>query len=119
MLKMLDEVKKSNVQNLNSVDNGITQISGAREAAQELGQLQSESRSKTEQIAENSKQTGERSKQVHEMAQQMAELVQNSYSRANSIVEETDNQKNITAATSKTFGSVRDIADELLELSKI
>ena len=119
VLKMLDEVKKSNVQNLNSVDNGITQISGAREAAQELGQLQSESRSKTEQIAENSKQTGERSKQVHEMAQQMAELVQNSYSRANSIVEETDNQKNITAATSKTFGSVRDIADELLELSKI
>lgn len=119
VLKMLDEVKKSNAQNLNSVDNGITQISGAREAAQELGQLQAESRSKTEQIAENSKQTGERSRQVHEMAQQMEELVQSSYSRANSIVEETDNQKNITAATSKTFGSVKNIADELLELSKI
>lgn len=119
VLAMLDEVKKSNVQNLSSVDNGITRISGAREAAQELGQLQAESRSKTELIAENSKQTGERSKQVHEMAQQMEELVQNSYSRANSIVEETDNQKKITAATSKTFGSVRNIADELLDLSRI
>lgn len=119
VLKMLDEVKKSNVQNLNSVNSGITQISGAQEAARELGQLQADSRSKTEQIAENSKQTGERSRQVHEMAQQMEELVQSSYSRANSIVEETDNQKKITAATSETFGSVKVIADELLDLSRI
>lgn len=119
VLEMLDEVKKSNVQNLSSVDSGITQISGAREAAQELGQLQAESRSKTEQIAETSKQTGERSKQVCEMAQQMENLVQSSYSKANSIVEETDNQKKITAATSETFGSVKTIADELLDLSKI
>lgn len=118
VLAMLDEVKKSNVQNLNSVDSGITQISGAQEAAQELGRLQAESRGKTEQIAENSKQTGERSRQVHEMAQQMEELVQNSYTRANSIVEETNNQKKTTAATSKTFGSVKNIADELLELSR-
>ena len=119
VLEMLDEVKKSNVQNLNSVDNGITQISGARESARELGQLQAESRSKTEQIAKSSKQTGESSRQVHEMAQQMEGLVQNSYSKANSIVEETDNQKKITAETSKTFGSVKNMADELLELSKI
>ncbi len=55
---MLDEVKKSNVRNLSYVDNGITRISDAREAARELGQLQAESRGKTEQIAENSKQTG-------------------------------------------------------------
>ncbi|MDE7279994.1 MAG: hypothetical protein K2N26_09755 [Oscillospiraceae bacterium] len=112
-------MKKSNVRNLSSVDNGITRISDVREAARELGQLQAESRGKTEQIAENSKQTGERSRQVHKMAQQMEELVQNSYSKTNSIVEETDNQKKITAATSGTFGSVQKIADKLLELSKI
>lgn len=116
---MLNEVKNSNEKNLNSVDSGITQISGAREAARELGMLQDESRRKTEQIAENSKQTGERSRQVHKMAQQMEELVQNSYTRANSIVEETDNQKKLTTETSRTFGNVKNIADELLELSKI
>ncbi len=116
-LDMLDAVKKSNVRNLNSVDNGISQISGAREAARELGQLQADSRSMTEQIAENSKQTGEHSKRVHEMAQQMEEIVQSSYIRANSIVEETNNQKKISSATADTFGSVKTIADELLELS--
>lgn len=119
VLKMLNEVKDSNTQNLNSVNAGIKQISGAREAAQELGQLQADSRDKTEQIAKNSKLTGERSKQVHEMAQQMEELVQSSYSKANTIVEETDNQKKITTATSETFDSVKNIAEELLDLSKI
>lgn len=119
VLKMLDEVKRSNVQNLESVDHGITQISGAQEAAQELGQLQAESRSKTEEIAENSRQTEERSKRVCEMAQQMGELVENSYTRANSIVEETNNQKKISSATADTFGSVKIMADELLALSRI
>ncbi len=118
VLEMLDEVKKANTENLSSVDNGITQISGARESAIEIGKLQADSRSKTEEIAENSRQTGQRSKQVHEMAQQMGELVQNSYTRANSIVNETTNQKKISTETSDTFGSVKTIADELFELSK-
>lgn len=119
VLKMLGEVKKSNAQNLSSVDSGISGISAAREAAEELGRLQADSRGKTEQIAENGKQTGERSRRVHEMAQQMEKLVQISYSEANAIVEETNGQKKITAATAETFGSVKNMADELHALSKM
>lgn len=118
VLEMLDEVKKSNIQNLSSVSSGISQISDARESSRELGQLQADSRSKTEQIAENSQQTGESSRRVSEMAIQMGQLVQNSYTRANSIVEETNNQKKISSATADTFGSVKTIADELIELSR-
>lgn len=53
------------------------------------------------------------------MAQQMNELVQNSYSKADDIVREAAGQKKITSATVATFGSVKTIADELLELSRI
>lgn len=119
VLKMLGEVKKSNERNLSSVDSGISEISEARKAAAELGQLQAESRGKTEQIAESGKQTGECSRRVHDMAQQMKDLVQVSYSEANAIVEETSGQKKITAATAKTFGSVKNMADELYGLSKM
>lgn len=117
VLKMLNEVKKSNAQNLSSVDSGISGITAAREAAEELGQLQADSRGKTEQIAESGKQTGERSRRAHEMVQQMEKLVQISYSEANAIVEETSGQKKITAATAKTFDSVKNMADELYGLS--
>lgn len=119
VLDMLDEVKGANAQNIESVDKGITQISGAQTAARELGQLQSESRSKTEQIAEDSRQTGQRSKQLFDMALQMREIAESSYSKANSIVEETDNQKRITSETTDTFTNVRTIADELFQLSRI
>lgn len=119
VLAMLGEVKKSNAENLSSVDSGISGITAAREAAGELEQLQEQSRQKTEQIAESGKQTGERSRRVHEMAQQMEQLVQISYSEANAIVEETGGQKKIAEATSKTFGNVKTMADELYGLSKL
>ncbi len=118
VLDMLDEVKNSNIQNLKSVDSGIAQITDARESTRELGQLQADSRSKTEQIAENSKHTGESSRRVNEMAVQMGELVQNSYTRANSIVEETNSQMKISTAAADTFESVKTIANELIELSR-
>lgn len=119
VLKMLNEVKNSNERNLRSVDSGIAGISAAKEAAEELGQLQADSRSKTEQVATSGKQTGEHSHRIHEMAQQMEELVHTSYSEANAIVEETNGQKRITAATTQTFGSVKNMADELYSLSKM
>lgn len=119
VLKMLSEVKKSNERNLSSVDSGISGISSAREAAAELGQLQADSRGKTEQIAESGKHTGECGRRVHDMARQMEELVQMSCSKANAIVEETSGQKKITAETAKTFGSVKNMADELYGLSKM
>lgn len=119
VLKMLNEVKNSNERNLNSVDSGIAGITAAREAAAELGQLQADSRGKTEQIAQSGKQTGEHSRRINEMAQQMKELVQTSYSEANAIVEETSGQKKVAAATTKTFGSVKNMADELYSLSKM
>lgn len=117
VLKMLADVKKANSRNLNSVDAGISQISAAKDAAEKLGRLQEDSREKTKLIAESGKQTGERGGRVHEMARQMAQIVQISYEKANDIVEETDNQKRVTAATSTNFDKVSATAGELLELS--
>lgn len=116
---MLNGVKQSNMQNMMSVDAGITQISSARQEAQNLGGLQEDSRKKTEQIAANSGETKQYSRQVLEMAEEMAELVQNSLNCADSIVGETNNQEKITDMTGQTFSSVEQIAKELYELSQI
>lgn len=118
VLNMLDEVKQSNMQNLMSVDAGITQIANAGQEAQELGRLQSDSRKKTEQIADSSSQTRQHSKQVLHMAEETADLVQNSINRADSIVDESNNQKQITDMTEETFSCVEQIAKELYQLSQ-
>lgn len=119
VLAMLNGVKQSNEQNLVSVDVGITQISSARQEALALGKLQEDSRGKTEQIAESSQQTNQHSRQIREMAVEMADLVQNSLNRADSILDEANNQGKITDMTGQTFSSVEQIAKELYELSQI
>lgn len=115
---LLNEVKRSNMQNLTSVEAGIKQISDARNEAERLGQLQSDSRHKTEQIAQHSGHTRKYSQEVKGMAEQMEELVQNSLSRADSIVEEANGQEKITDMTGEVFQRVENIAKNLLELSK-
>lgn len=115
---LLDGVKRSNIQNLTSVEAGIKQISGARSEAERLGQLQADSRQKTEQIAQHSGKTKQHSREVQGMAEQMEELVQNSLNRADSIVEEANSQEKITGMTGEVFKRVENIARDLLELSK-
>lgn len=117
--KMLNSVKQSNTQNMQSVNVGITHISSARQEAQNLGSLQVDSRKKTEQIAENSGETKQHSRQVLEMTQEMADLVQNSLNCADTIVEEADNQGKITDMTGEAFSNVEKIAEELFELSRL
>lgn len=119
IIEMLGDVKLSNEKNLASVDAGITQISGAREEAVNLGRLQADSRTKIEQIAKDCDQTKQCSQDVRSMSGQMEELVKNSHVRADSIVEKANNQSRITGVTEETFLQVEQIAKELLELSKI
>ena len=119
MIDMLNDVKRSNKRNITSVDAGITQISDARQEAVNLGQLQADSRTRIEQIAEDCDRTKKYSQDVREMSDQMEELVNNSQILASSIVEEANNQSRITGMTEETFSHVEQIAKELLELSKI
>ncbi len=116
---MLNDVKRSNMRNITSVDAGIAQISDARQEALDLGQLQADSRTRIEQIAESCDQTMKCSQDVRTMTDQMEELVKNSQILANSIVEEANNQSRITDVTEETVTHVEQIAKELLELSKI
>ncbi|MCM1107419.1 MAG: methyl-accepting chemotaxis protein [Blautia sp.] len=115
---LLDGVKHSNTQNRDSVETGITQISGARQEAESLGELQADSRKRTEHIAKGSDQTKQHSQKVREMAGQMEELMQHFLTRAESIVGEANHQENVIDETEKTFSHVDQIAKRLLEISK-
>lgn len=119
ILGMLGGVKQSNENNLSSVCAGIAQISNAQQEAEEIGQLQDNSRVKIEQIAQNSSQTRQYSQVVSDMAVQMEELVQNFQTRANEIVEKANNQGKITGMTRETFARVEHVAKDLLELSQL
>ena len=118
ILRLLDGVKRSNMQNQTSVETGITQISDARQEAESLGGLQADSRTRTEHIAKSSDRTRQHSREVREMAEQMEELMQHFLTRADAIVGEASNQEQVMDKTEKTFSHVDQIANRLLELSR-
>lgn len=119
MMAMLDEVKHSNERNLASVDAGIRQISDARQEAVNLERLQTDSKTRIEQISKDCDQTKQCSQDVRDMSDQMEELVKNSKNLADAIVEKAYNQSKITGMTEETFSHVEQIAKELLEVSKM
>lgn len=71
----------------------------------------------TEQIVERSDKTRTYSEQVRDMALSLDGLVSNFKSRADEIVDDANNEGEITCLTEESFARVKGIAEELLALS--
>lgn len=117
--EQLEEVKKHNYSNIESVASGIKQIFEAKDESIKIGELQAESQRKTQIITENTEETRRNSLEVIEMTKQMHDLVENSRIRVENIVEHSSEQENINNRTNETFNSVESVAKDLLELSNI
>lgn len=117
VLAKLDGVKSINEQNRRSVEMGINKILNARTEAESLGDMQKNSITMTEQIVERSDKTRSYSEQVRDMALSLDELVSNFKNRADEIVDEANNEGEITSLTGESFARVKNIAGELLTLS--
>lgn len=119
ILEKLDGVKSINEQNRLSVEAGIDKILEARNKAEDLGNMQKDSITMTEQIVERSDKTRTHGEQVHDMALSLDGLVSNFKCRADEIVDDANNEGRITGLTEKSFARVKDIAEELLALSHV
>lgn len=117
ILTRLEGVKSINEQNRLSVEAGIDKILDARIKAESLGDMQKNSITMTEQIVARSDKTRSYSEQVRDMALSLDELVLNFKSRADEIVDDANNEGEITGLTEESFARVKSIAEELLTLS--
>lgn len=117
ILAMLEGVKSINEQNCFSVEAGIDRILDVKVKAESLGDMQKNSITMTEQIVERSDKTRSYSDQVRDMALSLDGLVTNFKSRADEIVDDANNEGEITGLTKESFARVKSIAEELLTLS--
>lgn len=117
ILTKLEGVKSINEQNCLSVEAGIDKILDAKVKAESLGDMQKNSITMTEQIVARSDKTRSYSEQVRDMALSLDELVLNFKSRADEIVDDANNEGEITGLTEESFARVKSIAEELLTLS--
>lgn len=115
---LLQEVRTSNQQNMENIEEGIEKLRAASEEAENIGKLQNESGIKAKMAADSSQDTVEHGKQVLTMIRQMQELLENTLNQANQIVQESETQKEVTGEVQNTFHQVNDVSGNLMEISK-
>ncbi|MCR5823967.1 MAG: hypothetical protein K6G60_05990 [Lachnospiraceae bacterium] len=115
----LEGVKTTNEQNVESVQSGIEKIYGAKERTASLSEIQQTLNEKTDEISERTGATRKHSEVVKDLAQQLDHMVAGFSEHADEIMEEAKNESSITNATEETFKQVKNIADELKDLSRV
>lgn len=114
---MLNGVKVTNEQNVTSVEAGIEKLYGAKKKAASLEEIQQLLNEKTDEIGARTEQTRKHSESVKALALQLDRMVNAFEKQADEIMEEADSEKTITDSTEEAFRRVKDVADELAEIS--
>lgn len=115
---LLQEVQKSNQENIANVVSETEKLYSIGKEAEGLGTLQERSGEKVRIAADSSTDTVEKSEQVLQMIGQMEQLVENTITQANKIVKESQEQKNVTGEVERSFGQVSAVSENLLMLSR-
>lgn len=118
IFSLLQEVQKSNQENINYVTNEIEKFREVEQEAEKISGLQEESRDKARIAAESSAGTRQSGEQVLNLIKQMEELVKNTIAQADRIVRETQTQKRVTGEVEKTFRQVNSVSESLLRISQ-
>jgi methyl-accepting chemotaxis protein len=117
--EMLNEVKDTNEQNAASVEGGIEKIKGARERTETLEEIRVMLNEKTGDIGKRTEATKKHSESVKKLAEQLDTMVTSFKVGADEIMDEAKSEDSITNTTEEAFRRVKDIANELAEISAI
>lgn len=115
---LLQEVQKSNQENIANVTRETEKLYEIGKEAEGIGILQGKSDEKVRIAADSSTDTVEQSEQVLQMIGQMEQLLENTIAQANKIVGESQEQKQVTGEVEESFRQVNAVSEDLLTISR-
>lgn len=115
---LLHEVQKSNQDNIANVMGETKKLYEIEREVEGIGKLQEKSGETVRIAADSSTDTVEQSERVLNMLGQLEQLVENTITRANKIVEESQEQKHVTGEVEESFKQVNTVSENLLMLSR-
>lgn len=121
MIQSIDSVihnaKEAIDNNQSSVVEGIEIISNAKKQAEDIQNLQGETKDKAQQVFEFSSTTKHHSRDVVSQAEAMALDVQNTLEQTNEISEAAKTQATVASTLEESFNKVDQISKSLVEIS--
>lgn len=116
--ELLEQVQTANKKNVLSVEEGLGQINGAKEEADQIGAMQTDSKEMAMQVLEASEETEKFAHKLGDTSERMQELVESLREQTRQVVEQGKSQKQVTEDVENAFLSVEQIAERLVEIAK-
>lgn len=115
--ELLEKVQAANKKNVMSVDESLEQINGAKEEADRIGVMQTESREMAMQVFNASEETENFAHKLGETSERLQELVESLREQTRQVVEQGKSQKQVTEDVESAFLGVEQVATRLIGIA--
>ncbi len=115
--ELLERVQTANKNNVLSVEEGLGQINGAKDEADRIGGMQTDSKEMATQVLEASRETEKFAHNLGETSERLKELVASLREQTRQVVEQGKSQRQVTEDVENAFLGVEQIAGRLVEIA--
>lgn len=115
--ELLEKVQDANKRNVTSIEEGLSQIDGARQEAEQIGKMQTDSRKMAMQVLEACEETENFAHKLGDTSERMQELVASLREQTGHVVEQGKSQKTVSDKAENAFLRVEDVADRLVHIA--
>lgn len=113
---LLSQVQQANDVNVSSIRSGLEQIQGAREEAEQIGTMQTDSKEMALQVLQASEATESFAHKLEGTSEKIQQLVAGLREQTKQVVEQGRSQKQVTEDVENAFRGVEHIADRLVKI---
>ena len=117
--ELLERVQTANRNNVLSVKDGLVQINGAKEEADRIGRMQTDSNEMAMQVLEASRETEEFAHKLGDTSEKLKELVASLRAQTGQVVEQGRSQRQVTEEVENAFLGVERIAGRLVRIGGV
>ena len=117
--ELLERVQTANRNNVLSVKDGLEQINGAKEEADRIGRMQTDSNEMAMQVLEASRETEEFAHKLGDTSERLKELVASLRAQTGQVVEQGRSQRQVTEEVENAFLGVEQIAGRLVRIGGV
>ena len=117
--ELLEKVQDANKRNVTSIEEGLSQIDGARQEAEQIGKMQTDSRKMAMQVLKACEETENFAHKLGDTSERMQELVASLREQTGHVVEQSKSQKTVSDKAENAFLRVEDVADRLVHIAGV
>ncbi len=115
--ELLESVQIANKKNVTSIEDGLLQIGGAKQEAEQIGKMQTDSREMAMQVLKACEETENFVHKLGDTSKQMQELVASFREQTGHVVEQGKSQKVVSDDAENAFLRVEDVAERLVHIA--